>query len=114
MDGESDVVGGSVVPFVGRRSHPLSFSVSDRIETLRWADAARPYGVDKVRIHEPEAGDEPGVGGFVLIYKQTEIWANWGVAVRPGSFEVWRPASGDTVGWYRTLGEALQIIQDVR
>jgi hypothetical protein len=113
MDGEVGVVGGSVVPFVGRASHPLGFSVSERIETLRWADAARAHGVNKVRVCEPEPGDEPGVGGFVLIYKNADLWANWGVAVRAGSFEVWRPANGVTVGWYRTLGEALHVIQEV-
>jgi hypothetical protein len=114
MNGGIGVVGGAVVlPFVKRTSHPLSFNVSERIQTLRWADAARPHGVHKVRIHEPEPGDGPGVGGFVLVYKQNDIWANWGVAVCPGSFEVWRPNSGATVGWYRTLGEALHTIQDV-
>ncbi len=114
MDGEIGLVGGAVVvPFVGRHIHPLSFSVSERIETLRWADAARAHGVHRVRIHEPEPGDGPGVGGFVLVYKGTDIWAAWGVAVRSGSFEVWRPASGTTVGWYRTLGEALRAIHDV-
>ncbi len=114
MDGGIGMAGGAVVlPFVRRTSHPLSLTVSERIQILRWADAARPHGVHKVRIHEAEPGDAPWVGGFVLVYKQGDIWANWGVAVCPGSFEVWRPNSGATVGWYRTIVEALHTIQDV-
>ncbi len=104
---------GVVVPFV-RRSRPKpSLTVSERIQTLRWADAARAYGVREVRIHEPEPGDDPMVGGFVLIYERSEIWAAWGVAARAGNYEVWRPGTGATVGWYGTLREALQAIQAV-
>jgi len=106
--------GGAVVlPFVRRPPHPLCLTVSERIQTLRWADAARAYGVREVRIHEPEPGDDPAIGGFVLVYEQADLWAAWGIAARPGSFEVWRPGSGATIGWYRTLREALHAIQAV-
>jgi hypothetical protein len=114
MDGWTRTDGGGiVVPFVPRRAHPLSLNVSERIDALRWADAARKQGVRELRIHEPEPGDDPALGGFVLIYEADDAWAAWGVAVRCGSFEVWRPATGATIGWYRTLREALGAIQDV-
>jgi hypothetical protein len=106
--------GGVVIPFIRRPPHPLSLTVSERIQTLRWADAARASGVREVRIHEPEPGDDPAVGGFVLVYEGTDLWAAWGIAARAGSFEVWRPGSGATVGCYRTLREALQAIQIVK
>jgi hypothetical protein len=102
-----------VLPFVRRKAHPLSLNVPERILAMRWADAARPTGVREVRIHDPEAGDDPALGGFMLIYEADDPWAAWGIAVRPGSFEVWRPSGGATIGWYRTLREALQVIRDV-
>jgi hypothetical protein len=111
-DGSTD--GGAIVlPFPPRRMHPLGLNVTERIQAMQWADAARPHGVSDMRIHEPEMGDDPAVGGFVLIYEKNDIWAAWGVAVRAGSFEVWRPSSGTTVGWYRTLREALAAVKDV-
>jgi hypothetical protein len=113
MDGWTSAGGGVVVPFVPRQSHPLSLNVSERIHALRWADGARQHGVRELRIHEPEPGDDPSVGGFVLIYEADDIWAGWGVAVRHSNFEVWRPASGATVGWFGTLREALDAIRAV-
>jgi hypothetical protein len=102
-----------VLPFVMRQPHPLSFNVSERIQALRWADAARANGVRELRIHEPEVGEEPSLGGFLLIYEDDDIWASWGVAVRPGSFEVWRPSTGTTIGWFPTLREALLAVKQV-
>lgn len=105
--------GAVVIPFVPRQPSRPGLNVSERIEALRWADAARAHGVRQVRIHEPEYGDDPSIGPFVLVYEKHDVWAAWGIAVRPGSFEVWRPSSGATVGWYRTLPEALRAIKDV-
>jgi hypothetical protein len=99
MDGWSSAGGSAVVvPFVPRPAHPLSLNVPERIQAMQWADAARSHGVRELRIHEPHAGDDPALGCFLLIYEAQDIWAAWGVAVRRGSFEVWRPASGPTVG----------------
>ncbi len=105
MDG-----GGVVVPFGRRWSRPKVLNVSERIQTLAWAAAARSHGVRDVHIHEPEPGDDPVVGGFLLIYRQAELWAAWGVAMGAGGFEVWRPGCGTTVGWHGTLREALHTI----
>jgi len=105
--------GAVVVPFARKQSHPQRLNVSERIEAIQWADAARPHGFRALRIHEPERGDDPALGPFVLIYEQHDIWAGWGIAVRAGSFEVWRPSSGTTVGYYRSLREALRAIKDV-
>jgi hypothetical protein len=103
--------GGVVVPFVRRRPQPTRMTMSERIFMLRWADEARSHGVRAVRIHEPEPGDDPEVGEFVLVYRQTDVWAAWGVAVGANRYEVWRPGSGVTVGCFGTLQEALHAIQ---
>jgi hypothetical protein len=105
--------GAIVVPFVPRRTQARRLNVMERIEAMRWADAARACGVRDLRIHDPEREDDPALGPFVLIYERHDVWAAWGIAVRPGSFEVWRPSTGTTVGWYRTLQEALLSIKDV-
>lgn len=105
--------GGVVVPFIPRQRPAPSLNVSERIQALRWADAAREHGVREVCIHEPEPGDDPAVSGFMLIYEEADIWAAWGVAVRPIGFEVWRPSNGTTMGRYETLREALHAIKAV-
>ena len=103
----------AVLPFVRRPAHPLCLNVAERIQALRWADAARAAGVREVRIHDPEEGEDPALGGFVLIYEAEDIWAAWGIAVRCGSFEVWQPSSGTTIGCYPTFPEALRAVKDV-
>jgi hypothetical protein len=72
-----------------------------------------PFVLRRPRIHEPELGEDPSLGGFLLIYEDDDVWASWGVAVRPGSFELWRPSSGATIGWFDTLREALQAVKRV-
>jgi len=84
MGGATGLETGAVIlPFVARPAHQLSLNVSERIQALRWADAARPYGVRELRIHEPEFGDDPTLGSFVLVYEGDDIWAAWGIAA-PG------------------------------
>ena len=62
-----------VLPFALRRLHPLSFNVSDRIQAITWADAARAEGVRELRIHDPEHGEDPSLGGFMLFYTALAI-----------------------------------------
>lgn len=105
--------GATILAFVRPPPNPAGLNVRERIAALRWADAARPYGVRAVRIHDPEPGDDPGIGGFLLIYRDDPHWATWGIAAGGGRYEVWRPASGATVGRFATLTEALAVIQTV-
>ena len=102
--------GTTILPFVRRKAAAGALSVSDRIEALRWVDSVRDRGVRSVRIHDPEPGDAPSVCGFLLVYFGDEIWARWGVAARGMDFEVWRPGTGATLGWYTTLADALAAI----
>jgi hypothetical protein len=103
----------TILSFPRARPVDHGLSVPERIATLRWADAVRRFGVRAVHIHDPEPGDAPGLRGFLLIYRDDALWASWGVAAAGGRYEVWRPASGATVGWFPTLGEALEVVQTV-
>lgn len=105
--------GATVLPFVRRLPVASGLSVRERITALNWAEAARPFGVRAVHIHDPEPGDDPDVNSFLLIYCDDASWAKWGVAMRGGRYELWRPASGATIGWYPTLADALSMIQMV-
>lgn len=92
-------------PMALRRKGGLT--VSDRIQVMQWTDEVRRHGVRAVRYHEPEPGDDPAVGPFLLIYRFNELWAAWGIARRLRGYEVWRASTGCTVGVYDTMRAAL-------
>ncbi len=96
-----------VLPFRPRPSNRLG--PRDRIEASRWAMVAQPQGFARVLIHD--AGDEdPEIGDFLLIYETGRDWASWGVARDARGFVVWRPGTGETIGSYGLLGEALEAV----
>lgn len=103
----------TIVPFVRRPAPQSGLGMRERIVAMRWADAARAHGVRAVRIHDPEPGDDPDQGSFLLIYCENALWARWGVSVSNGRFELWRPASGATVGQFATLDEALSVVAPI-
>jgi hypothetical protein len=105
------VAGATVLPFVARPPGRSVLGVRERIAALRWAEAVRPHGVRAVHLHEPEPGDDPALGSFLLIYCDGALWARWGVSCGGGRYEVWRSASGATIGRFATLDEALAVIQ---
>jgi hypothetical protein len=105
--------GATILPFDRGRRRRHGLGVSERIQALQWADAVRPLGVRSVQFHEPEPGDDPVVGAFMLIYRVNDLWAAWGVARRGPGFEVWRPSTGLTVGLYTTIATALGAIFDL-
>lgn len=86
-------------------------NMGDRIELLRWSEAARAVGVRRVALERPEAQDDPDtVGDFVLIYGEDPQWACWGIARQAGAYEVWHTVSGESSGRYPSLREALAVI----
>ncbi len=100
-----------VVPFVRHDLPNNELLMRDRIELLRWTDAAHAGGWRRVALHHREAQDDPEtVGDFVLVYGDDPAWAEWGVARSRGRYLVWRPASGRTIGEFATLLEALETI----
>ena len=113
MDCNVECHSATILPFTRPVRRTGGLTVSERIQALRWADAARRHGVRSVQFHEPEPGDDPVVGAFLLIYRGEDLWAAWGVARRIGGYEVWRPSTGTTVGLFDTMGNALCAILDV-
>jgi len=97
----------SVVAF--RPRPPNRLGPRERIEASRWAMVAQPQGFTRVLIHD--AGpDDADFGDFLLIYETGRDWASWGVARDARGFVVWRPGTGETIGCYRLLREALDAV----
>ena len=82
----------------------------DRIEALRWADAARQFGYTRVVLDADPGQRAPEVGDFLLAYRSDTHWAAWGVGCVDDRFMLWRPTNGVTVGWFATLRAALETI----
>jgi hypothetical protein len=106
---------GIVVPFRRPSRCPQRtdnrLDLGDRIELLRWSQAATARGVRRVRLEQPDPEDDPAtVGDFVLIYGEDENWARWGVARNAGAYELWWPSSGRTAGRFASLRDALTAI----
>ncbi len=96
-----------VVPFRPRPTNRLG--ARDRIEASRWAMVAQPRGFARVLIHDG-GGEDPEIGDFLLIYETGSDWASWGVARDGRGFVVWRPGTGETIGSYGLLREALEAV----
>jgi hypothetical protein len=71
--------------------------------------AAQPQRFARVLIHDAEDND-PEIGDFMLIYETGREWASWGVARNLHGFVVWRPGSGETIGSYPHLRDALDAV----
>ncbi len=104
--------GATILPFVPRVRRPAGLSEAERISARFWALAAQPFGVRAVQVHDPEPGDDPAMGSFLLIYCGDALWARWGVAVGGGRYELWCSSRGVTIGRFATLAEALAAISD--
>jgi hypothetical protein len=97
----------TVVAFRPRLSNRLG--PRERIEASRWAEVAQPHGFSRVLIHDASA-DDAAFGDFLLIYESGREWASWGVARDARGFVVWRPGTGETIGCYGLLSEALEAV----
>jgi hypothetical protein len=86
------------------------FSMRDRIEALRWAEAARASGYARVVLDTCAEALEPELGDFLLVYRRNAAWASWGVGCVEDGFMLWTSATGATVGRFATLTAALEKI----
>ncbi len=82
----------------------------DRIELLHWEQQAHAHGFTRLELDTSAPDGEAELGDFVSIYRGDSGWASWGVGCCRGGFTVWRPATGETVGWYPVLHQALASI----
>jgi hypothetical protein len=101
----------AVVAFPQLRPRPPAarrLTLRDRVEALRWAEAARAYGVSRAAIH---AGGDAQIGDFILIYVAAALWASWVIGCKPAGYCVWRAGSGADIGCYPTLAMAFAAVE---
>ena len=99
----------AVIPFEGRVS-PFGLSLRDRMDVALWQSRLRHLGYDRVVIHERNAGDPPEVESFLSIYREGDAFARWGVARRGDRVLAWCSATGEDVGGFASVGEALMAL----
>ncbi len=101
------VISAEILPF---RLQPLAanrLTARDRIEMLQWEQEAYAHGFTRLELDTSAPDGCSELGDFVSLYRGDSGWASWGVGCCRGGFTVWRPATGETVGWYPQLRQAL-------
>ncbi len=95
------------------RSPPRTnrFSVRDKIELQRWWTHGPRGSITRFRSEDAEPTDPVEVGSFLLLYRDGQDWASWGIAPRGAlGFEVWSTVRSETIGYYETLASALEAL----
>lgn len=64
------------------------------------------HGYDRLLVERCAPG-AAAWASFALVYVPAEAWSVWGLARRTGEVEVWRCATGETLGLHRTMPAAL-------
>ncbi len=83
----------------------LHFTVSDYAALATWA-ADLAHGYDRMHVERGLAGDTARAS-YALVYLPEHAWSTWGVTRREGCIEVWRCATGQTVGRHSQMADAL-------
>ena len=97
-----------------RRAEPVSnrFGLRDRVALLAWAAEARAFGICRVSLERPDPQEaQHEIGDFALIYDADAEWASWAVAPEHGSYLLWSPNTGRTIGHFETLDAALAMVR---
>jgi hypothetical protein len=95
-----------IIPFLQRP--PIAGLTSrDRIEVGHWREDARQFGYDRLVIHEREYFDPPETGSFLSVYRAGEVWSSWGVTRRGAMVQAWCCKTGDDVGPFASISDAL-------
>ena len=95
-----------IIPFVARPPQ-AGLSVRDRMEITLWRGQLHGVGYDRMVVHERIACDAPEVESFLSIYRQGEAWARWNVARCGSSILAWCSVTGQDVGRFSSMREAL-------
>ena len=90
-------------PGLGERLTP-----ADHAALLAWIDDPG-HGYDRLHIERDVRGGMAGAS-FALVYRPGISWSVWGVARQGDALEVWRCATGRTVGRFRTMPAALAAL----
>ncbi len=102
--------GSTVIAFPAGRSGGSRFTVQDRLEICRWSDALRRSGCDRLVIHERMPSDPPEVGDYLSIYRAGQVWARCGVARQRSRILAWCSLTGEDMGPFDTLRDALSAV----
>ena len=101
---------GEVIAFPSHRTAVSRFTLQDRLEIVRCAAALGSAGGDRLVIHDRLPTDPPEIGDWLSIYRPGEIWACCGIARQRGRILAWSSVTGEDVGPFATLREALQAM----
>ena len=96
----------TIIPFPVRPAQ-AGLSMRDRMEVSLWRSRVGGPDYDRMVIHERIACDAPEVDAFLGIYRQGEAWAHWNVARCGTSILVWCSVTGQDVGRFSSMREAL-------
>lgn len=90
----------------GRLYHASNqFTPADHASLAAWAGDIS-HGYDRLEVEQGMLEDGSWAG-YALIYRLGQVWSTWGILRRGDHLEVWRCASGKTVGRYALMTFAL-------
>lgn len=101
---------GEVIAFPSHCTAVSRFTLQDRLEIVRHAAALGSAGRDRLVIHERLPIDPPDIGDWLSIYRPGESWACCGIARQRGRIVAWSSVTGEDLGPFATLREALQAM----
>lgn len=84
-------------------------TMSDRIALLEWTSQGSG-GYARVVLEEGVPGDAPDRSGYVLLYRQCDCWATFGLTRRAAGILVWRCSDGSAHATYPTMAAALAAL----
>lgn len=83
----------------------LHFTAADHDAMAAWAGDIG-HGYDRLHV-ERGVLEDGGWASYALIYMPGQAWSTWGVTRRDGRVEVWRCATGKTMGRHARMADAL-------
>lgn len=89
----------------------LQFMRDDLASLAAWIDDAG-HGYDRVEV-EQGLLEDGSWSSYALIYRVAQAWATWGIIPRGGQLEVWRCATGKTVGHHARMATALASLPHI-
>jgi hypothetical protein len=82
----------------------------DRIAVAVWGERSERHGYRRVLVVSGERSVRPEDADYALVYAGDEPWARWGLSRCVGGIAVWHCASGEDMGVYATMAEALESL----
>ena len=83
----------------------LQFTTADHAILTAWASDTG-HGYDRLHV-EQGVLEDGNWASYALVYMPGQAWSTWGLTRRDDHVEVWRCATGQTVGRYARMADAL-------